>query len=125
MDPEVFATLTPIGSVAKRAFSDVAACCLIQPPPYWRQYMHINPVPVYDHEDTQDLERSDFGLGIDDSEGTSTPADESMVSRWKDLYTLWTGCFILSSHETLLAGHGLLAKDVRKVNFLAKAHILS
>jgi hypothetical protein len=94
MDPDVFVTFAPKCSAAKRAYSNIAACCMTQPPPYWKQYMHINPLPVYDHEDARDLERSDFALGIDDSEAASTSADESTVSRRKDLYTLWTGCYV-------------------------------
>jgi serine/threonine protein kinase len=108
MDSDVFATLTPIESAAKRAFSDVAACCMAQPPPYWKKYMHINPIPVYDHEDARDLERNEFAFGIDDSEGASTSADEGTVSRRKDLYTLWTGCYIfkLSEDGRWIAGKG-------------------
>jgi hypothetical protein len=85
MDPDVFATCIPICSAAKRAFSDIAAGYMTQPPPYWKQYMHINPVPVDDHEDARDLERREFALGVDDSEGVSTSADESTVSQRKDL----------------------------------------
>jgi hypothetical protein len=119
MDPDVFATLTPISNAAKRAFSEVATRCMTQPPPYWRNYMHINYIPVYDHEDARDLERSDFRLGINDSEGSSTSADESTVLRRKELCTLWTGCytFKLSGRDhavdiSWIAGKGRLRSQL-------------
>ncbi|KAF2007159.1 kinase-like protein [Amniculicola lignicola CBS 123094] len=93
MDPDVFATLTPTSSTAKRAFSEVAALCRTQPPLYWKKFMHINPVQVYNQDDAQDLERSDAGIEIYDSEGVATSADEETVARRKELYTLWTGCY--------------------------------
>jgi hypothetical protein len=102
MDPDVFATLTPLDSAAKRTFNDAAALCRTQPLSYWSDFMYVNPLRVYDADDARDLELSDAGVYQYDSEAFDTSADEATTATRKERYTFWNGhyTFKLSNRDS-------------------------
>ncbi|KAL5371408.1 hypothetical protein DPSP01_014280 [Paraphaeosphaeria sporulosa] len=93
MSSGIFAVFRPTNLEARVAFSNAAELSRCQPPPLWAQYMHIEPIPIYDAEYAWQCENNATVYDVD-SEASITEPETDTDEQRRDTYKLWTGYFV-------------------------------